>query len=201
MPPTQGTTMIRRFFLAAIVALMPLTSFAQLTVPQLNALHTAACADPAAAVLIAAGDSAGLRAYLNAPAAPAYYVWRTDVSRAEVYHQTSAEATTWNWTTYKTQGATEQNAWTQMCMGDLANMALPNLRAGVAASFTGSAAATTQRDHVLAAGKRAALRVEKSLASGTGTLVTPAVMTWEGALRETDGARMVFRDSGTLWGC
>ncbi len=122
----------------------------------------------------------------NLAANPAWYVWRTNVTRSDVYHQTSAEGTTWNWTTYKNQGATEQNAWVQMFMGDQANFALPNLRAGVAAIFTGNAAANAQRDHVLSAAKRPATRAEKLFASGAGTLLSPATMAFEGVLTTDD---------------
>lgn len=123
---------------------------------------------------------------LNLQASPDFYVWRTEVSRTEVYNSTSPEATTWNWTTYKNQGATEQNAWTQMFMGDRADFSKPNLRAGIAAIFAGSAQANAQRDHCLAMGKRLAKRGEKVLASGTGSLATPATMTFEGNLTADD---------------
>lgn len=123
---------------------------------------------------------------LNLQAAPDFYVWRSEVSRSEVYNLTSAEATTWNWTTYKNQGATEQNAWTQMFMGDRADFSKPNLRAGIAAIFTGSAQANAQRDHCLAMGKRLAKRGEKVLGTGTGSLAVPATMTFEGSLTADD---------------
>lgn len=119
-------------------------------------------------------------------ASPEFYVWRTDVTRAEIYHETSGDGTTWNWTTYKNQGATEQNAWVQMFMGDRANFAKPNLRAGIAAIFTGSAQANAQRAHCLAMGRRLAKRGEKVLASGTGSAASPATMGFEGNLSVDD---------------
>jgi len=119
----------------------------------------------------------------------AYWVWRTDVSRADIYNNTSPDASTWNWTTYKNQGATEQNAWTQMFMGDRADFSKANLRAGVAAIFTGSAQATAQRDHVLSMGRRLARKIEQLLATGTGTSLAPATMGYEGALSEIDVTR------------
>lgn len=134
--------------------------------------------DSTNAVTIAAG--------LNQTAAPAWIVWRTNVTRGEIYHLTSAEGTTWNWTTYKNQGVSEQGAWEQMFMNDEANFALPNLRAGVAAIFTGSAQANAQRDHVLAVAKRSATSGEKCLSTGTGSTASPATMTFEGALTYPD---------------
>lgn len=107
-------------------------------------------------------------------ATPDFWVWRTDVTRAELYHGTSPDGTTWNWTTYKQQQIPEQNAWTQMFMGDTANFALPNLRAGVAAIFSGVGAQAAQRDHCLSMGRRLASRIEKMFATGAGTSVSPA---------------------------
>jgi len=104
------------------------------------------------------------------------------VTREEIYNSTSPDATTWNWTTYKNQSATEQNAWTQMFMGDRANFAQANLRAGIAAIFTGSAQANAQRDHCLAMGRRKATIAEKLFSSGTGSSTTPATMGFEGNL-------------------
>lgn len=120
------------------------------------------------------------------PASPAFYVWRTNVTRSEIYHNTSPEATNWNWITYKNQGATEQNAWVQMFMGDQADFSKDNLRSGIAAIFTGSAQANAQRDHCLAAGKRTCTRIEKLFASGTGSQAVPAKMGFEGTVSYQD---------------
>lgn len=122
----------------------------------------------------------------NLAASPDFWVWRTNVTRAEIYHSASADSTTWSWTTYKNQNVAEQNAWTQMFMGDSVNMSLPNLRAGVSAIFTGTAQANAQRDHVLAVGRRKAKRAEKLFATGTGSTASPAVMGFEGNLVYTD---------------
>lgn len=121
-------------------------------------------------------------------ASPSFWCWRTNVSRAEVYTKqndlavSGAQTGFWNWTTFKNQGATEQTAWIQMFMGDQANFAAQNIRDGIGAIFTGSAAATAQRDHCLAVGRRVATRLEKLLAVGTGSIATPAVMAFEGAI-------------------
>lgn len=128
------------------------------------------------------GNDALAKLY-NLPAVPDFWVWRTDVSRAEIYNLTSPDTTTWNWSTYKAQAATEQNAWTQMFMGDRADFSKANLRAGVAAIFTGSAPANAQQAHILAMGRRKATRLEKVLATGTGSSTVPAVMGAEGSIR------------------
>lgn len=127
--------------------------------------------------------AAAVTALYNTAASPAFYAWDTAITRAKIYHQTSAEATTWDWNVYKAQSVPEQNAWVQMFMGDTANMALPNLRTGVEKIFGVNNAQTV---HVKAASKRPTTRIEKLFSSGTGSLASPAVMTFEGAVTPDD---------------
>ena len=108
------------------------------------------------------GQSTGdILAALNATASPDYWVWKSSVSRAECYNATSPTGSTWDWTTYKNQGVSEQNAWTQMFMGDVSNFGQLNVRSGVSKIFTGSAQANAQRDHILAVARRKATTAEK----------------------------------------
>lgn len=144
---------------------------------------------PEAEALRAGGNVPQLRDWLNS--ASTFVVWRKNVTRAEVYHSTSADGTTWSWTTYKNQSVAEQNAWTQMFMGDVGDFSLANLRAGVAAIFTGSAQANAQRDHAYAVAKRAATQAEKVLASGAGTTAVPGVGTFYGSVGEDDAVWFV----------
>lgn len=154
-----------------------------LTQAQLTALKAAILADQELSACPMTPDGADAIAQaLKQTAAPDFWVWRTDVTRAEVYHSTSPEGTTWNWTTYKAQSVPEQGAWVQMFMGDAADFGLPNLRAGVSAIFTGSAQQNAQRDHVLSVAKRKANRAEKIFATGVGSLAAPATMVIEGEL-------------------
>lgn len=157
-----------------------------MTPEQKATLKTHILANQDTATLYADGNLDGLANLLNAVAAPNFWVWRTNVTRAELYHGTSPDGTTWNWTTYKAQSVPEQGAWVQMFMGDQANFALPNLRAGVAAIFSGTGAQAAQRDHCLSMGRRLASRVERVLATGTGTAVSPGTMTYEGVVPYTD---------------
>lgn len=163
-----------------------------LTVAQRATLKTNILATPEAAQLFADGNLSALADYYNAVTSPDFWVWRTAVSRAEVYTEqndlavSGAQTGFWAWTTYKNQSVTEQNAWVQMFMGDQANFAKQNVRDGVAAIFTGAGAPTAQRDHVLAVGRRLATRMEKLFASGTGSKASPAVMAVEGATAYTE---------------
>lgn len=161
---------------------------AQLATLRTNILTLAAPGQPLE-LLVAAGNTDAIADYYNALAVPDWFVWRTSVSRADIYSgNPQPENSAWNWTTYKNQSATEQGAWTQMFMGDQANFAQDNIRAGVSAIFTGSAQANAQRDHVLAVARRQANRLEKLFAVGTGSTAAPAKMGFEG----TTSGREVF---------
>lgn len=118
---------------------------------------------------------------LNLPAAPAFYAWRSNLTRSEIYHKPGLGAdgvtvSVWDWGVFKAQSVTEQNTWTQMFMGDNAPMNSLNMRDGVFNVF-GNAVGTVsgkQRVHVFNAGRRKATRFEKLFASapvGVGTIV------------------------------
>ena len=164
----------------------------QLSTAQKTTLKAAIMADPGVAQTYTDGNTSGVADYMNANAAPAFWVWRTNVTREEIYTLqndlpvSGAQTGFWAWDTYKAQGVPEQNAWTQMFMGDIANFSRQNLRDGIGKIFTGSAAATAQRDHCLAIGRRLASRVEKILATGTGSTASPGTMAVEGPITATD---------------
>jgi hypothetical protein len=160
-----------------------------LTSAQLQTLKTNILATPEAESLYVNGDLIALANYYNSTASPDYWVWRTKVTRADIYNSVSPDATTWNWTTYKSQSVTEQNAWTQMFMGDEADFSKKNLRDGVAAIFTGSAPQLAQQTHVLAMGRKKATRLEKLFAvdttgsgAGRGISTDPDTMVVEGII-------------------
>lgn len=158
-----------------------------LTLAQKQVLKADIAANPtlSSKPLTAAG-SQEIADFYNAMASPAHWAWRTSVSRADIYHSTSPDATTWDWTTYKNQSQGEQGAWIQMFMGDIANFALLNLRNGVTAIFSGSGAQATQRAHIFAVARRLVNTGEKLFAVGTGSTAAPATMTFEGNLTFSD---------------
>lgn len=177
--------MIHRTLALLALALFTLVGQAQsLTFEQRQTLKAAIQAAPAANKMYVDGNLQGLADFYNAVASPAWKVWRTSVSRAEIYNQTSDEATNWSWTFYKNQSAVEQNSWVQMFMGDSADFSRPNLRAGIVIIFTGASAVNAT--HALAIGKRSATVAEKLFSTGAGTVPSPATMTREGPLVYTD---------------
>ena len=146
-----------------------------------------------------ADNAAAISDWYNLLASPDYWVWDTAVTRARIYNQVGSTGTTWDWTFYKNQSVPEQNAWTQMFMGDQANFSLLNLRVGISKIFTSGS--SVNRDHAFAVGRRQAKRVEKVFAiavsnppvsSGNtaadprGATTNPDVMGFDGSLSYQD---------------
>lgn len=94
------------------------------------------------------------KSLLNATASPDYWVWRSAISRAQIYHSTGPGNSTWDWNAYKAQSQGEQGAWTQMFMGDSSPMGNLNFRKGVFSIFSGSGAQNAQRAHIFGVGRR-----------------------------------------------
>lgn len=115
--------------------------------------------------------------WYNLPSSPTYWMWRTVVTRAEIYHVVSPDNTIWNWDTYKAQVEREQGAWTQMFMGDAAPAYLLNFRDGVFRIFSGSAPQNSQRAHILSCLRRNARNVERVIAVAVASVggITPSV--------------------------
>lgn len=150
---------------------------------------------------IAVDDGTGANViadWYNLKPGTAYWVWATGVTRSAVYNTTTDVPSTWSWTTYKNQSATEQNAWVQIFMGDQANFGQLNVRVGIGNIFSGAGAPSTQRDHCLAVGRRLATSFEKlfsvtvasppnntgndGVANNRGKTSNPDVMVLEGTL-------------------
>lgn len=111
--------------------------------------------------------------WYNQFCSPVYWIWKTQVTRAEIYHTVGPEGNTiWNWNTYKAQNATEQNAWTQMFMGDNAPAYLLNFREGVFRIFGGAVGTDSgkQRVHTFGVCRRNARQIEKVIAVAVATI-------------------------------
>lgn len=145
--------------------------------------HIRTSTDPAIVAARGGGtvgrDDTTLAIILNQINSPDFWVWRSAVTREEIYNETSSSGTDWSWTIYKAQAVPEQNSWTQMFMGDAANFSKPNVRAGISAIFGAANANTT---HCLAIGRRKATRVERLFATGTGSTASPGTAVVEGEL-------------------
>ena len=152
-----------------------------LTTAQLATLKTAILADP---VLNAFPNNTDgnpeIAKAFNLPAAPAFTVWRTNISNTEIGNSfvgtELAGMTTGNQT--RLQVIAQYSA-------EGVDPSRPDRRAFYDDVFSGAGGANT-RAKLLIAWKRLATRAEKLFATGTGSDAAPATMTFEGALSYVD---------------
>ena len=152
-----------------------------LTNEQLVALKAAILADPVLAPLTSGPgtDYNAIAIALSAEASPAFVVWRTSVTRAELQDMDA-----FNWTVVDNLSTgSKYRIWEWMfgTTGSI-NPSKANIRAGIAATWVGNAQLLAVQAAVLAGCKRNATRVEKLFATGTGSDASPAVMTVEGGV-------------------
>lgn len=160
-----------RIITIILLALVGLGAQAQsLTPQQRTALAADIAADPALAALKAQGSLGGLAGAYNLPASPAWTVWRTsvpvdDIMRngmdwARVDNLTTGKARIWDW------------------MGRLGTLDCrqQNIRAGIDATWVGTAADLAVRATVYTHCKRAATRFERLFSTGTGSDAAPATL-------------------------
>lgn len=157
-----------------------------MTPQQLVTLRDAILADAAlAAQPNTPAGHAIIAATLNAAATPEFIVWKTSVVAdgimrngmdwARVDNLTPGKARIWEWMTR---------------LGTF-DASKANVRAGIDATWVGTAADLAVRAQVYTHCKRPALRIEKVYATGTGSTADPATMTREGtvSMDEVEQAR------------
>jgi hypothetical protein len=129
-----------------------------------------------------------IAAIYNTLASPDTWGWRTYVSKNEITSSAGPEGTTFSFPQLIARTAGEQFGWRELFNGtESCNPSLPNVRQGFADVFSGAQAGpTAQRTHLLAVARRKLTRLEKLLASGTGSTGSPATMTFEGQVGYQD---------------
>lgn len=142
-------------------------------------------ADPALVVLPDNSDgNFEVAAALNAEADPAFYVWKTNVTNAEILQNGM------DWTRVDNLSVGKSRIWEWMFQFGYINAAKANVRAGIEAVWVGTAADLAVRASVYGHCQRKASRVEKLLATGAGTTVSngigPATMGFEGPITYAD---------------
>ena len=146
---------------------------------------------PELAVAILEGNDGFLADYYNATPAPAFYVWKTNVTKYTYQSYMSLASTSFSWSgtggyIARTQG--ERDAWnTLFSANGSVNPSQANVRAAFADIFSGSgAAAINNRTHLEAMSKRIATLIEKLLSTGTGSLASPGFLTYEGIISPSE---------------
>lgn len=117
----------------------------------------------------------------NAPKSPTFVAWKTAVNPNDVLG-----AAGFDWTRVDNLSAGKARIWDWMTgLGSL-DCSRQNIRAGIDATWVGTAADLAVRAVVYGQCKRAASRIEALLATGTGSDASPATMTFEGAVSPAD---------------
>lgn len=146
-----------------------------LTPAQNLLIKNAVLADPILAAIPSTFDGRyAIADALNLISEPAFVVWRTDVPTRDVKKAVV-------WTEYIGRSVGEQGAFSLMISSGIIDTSQVNVRQGLADIFSGPSGAGS-RTALLAIAKRSARRIEKILATGTGTDASPATMGFEGAI-------------------
>lgn len=155
------------------------------------AAHIRANTNPAVVQALANGADNAIASLYNLPAAPAFYVKRTTLSRHEILTGTSDDGTTFAWAggAYITRSQGERDAFREMFNSTgTVNPSLPSITAAFNDIFSGAGGAGN-RTHIVAMSRRTANVVEKALVvSGLGTKADPAVAGFEGSITADDVA-------------
>ncbi len=173
--------LIRRLFLVALCC-FALNTYAQMTPSQITTLRAVVLAEPTLATARQNGDDYAIAAWLNAPATPAFTVWKTNVSVTAVGD---------NLVGTELAGLTSLNTSRLQAIIMLSpvgvNPSLADRRAFFDDVFSGTGGVLT-RGKLLTLWKRLATRAEKALATGIGTDAAPATLTWESTVSVTDAS-------------
>ncbi len=155
---------------------------AALTTQQLAALKADILADPAMAGKPnnSDGNFDIAKAY-NLTASPAYIVWRTSVAINEIM------SNGFDWTRVDNATVGKARIWEWMTQIGTINPSKATIRAGIDEAWSGTGAEqVAHRAAIYVHCKRAATRVEKLFATGTGTTLSPSTMGFEGNLSGDD---------------
>lgn len=152
-----------------------------LTTEQLVALKADIEADQVLSVLANTLSAATEIADIyNQPTDPAFIVWKTSVDPEEIMRNGM------DWTRVDNLSVGKSRIWDWMTKLGTFDASKVNIRAGIDATWVGTAADLAVRAMVYTHCKRVATRVEKLYATGTGTIEVPATMTLEGAIGQDD---------------
>jgi len=150
-----------------------------LTIAQQTTVKADILATPELNVLPNNSDGAfAIAALYNLEAVPSFVAWRTDIPTKDV-------KTAVVWTEYIGRSVGERAAFELIISNGIVNAADTNIRQGFQDIFSGPNGATT-RANLVSVAKRNTSRIEKLLATGTGTDASPATMTFEGSISFQD---------------
>jgi len=150
-----------------------------LTPEQKTALAADVANDPAFAALPHNSDGAyAVAQAYQLLAVPDYIVWKSSVSQDDIMQNG------FDWTRVDNLSVGKSRIWEWMFNNQnrQCNPSKINVRAGIDATWVGTAADLAVRAAVYGHCKRKANRAEKLFATGTGTDASPATMAFEGSM-------------------
>ncbi len=158
-----------------------------MTPEQLTTLKAALLADQALAQWIVDYRDDLIRDYYNAPADPAYIVWRSSVTQDEIMQNG------FDWVRVDNLSVGKARIWEWLFDNGSTsiNPSKTNVRAGIDEVWKGTAPDLAVRAAVYVHCKRAANRVERLFATGTGSDAVPGVMAFEGEISTSDVSAML----------
>ena len=119
------------------------------------------------------GDDGAIARWLNAPASPAFIVWKTRVTREVVL------GSGFDFTQVDNLTVGQARIFDWLFESGVMNPSLPSRHTAILEAWKGTPAKVAVGTYVLSQCKRSATRAEKVLANGTGSDAVPATMTWE----------------------
>ena len=158
-----------------------------LTTAQLSLLNVAieAETDPVFSQWRAEGSTGMMAEWLNRPSTTV--VWRTSVPQDEIMQNG------FDWVQVDNLTVGKARIWEWLFDNQLQTMnpSKANVRAGIDEAWKGTAAMLAVRAAVYVHCKRFATRAEKVFAVGSGTDISPSLMSWEGQVSDYDVVRAV----------
>lgn len=160
-----------------------------LTSQQLTTLKNAINANPTWQAFPIDGDGpAELAIVLNQTASPDFIVFKSSLSRHALLTETSLAGTVFTWAGngYISRSQGERDAFREMWNSTgTVDPRATNIISAILDIFSG-AGGLVNRTHFTEMSKRKATFGEKILATGTGTIISPASMGYEGNLSASD---------------
>ena len=177
---------MKRLFTALITGLFLAVSAhaADLTPAQRTAFKAALWSETDAALVSyrSNGQTTMIKAWYELPATPDFIVWKSSVTQDEIMQN----GFDWTQVDNTTVGKARIWEWLFASESRAINPSKANIRAGIAEAWKGTSAMLAVRAAIYTHCKRAASRIEKLLAAGTGTDADPATMAFEGAIPESE---------------
>ena len=156
------------------------SSILALTRNEKTTLKSILLAEASITQCLTAGNDVCIANWLNASSS--FIVWKTSVTATDVYADTGFDFTLVDGLTVG-----KRDEWSNFIMkfGNF-NPSKSNIRAGIADVWSGTAAKVAVQTAILSLSKRESTNAEKVLATGTGTTISPGVLTFEGFIQVSE---------------